>query len=71
MKKDYLLLNRTLNTMLFFRSGSLMIDADCRPAGEGDEAVVREILEGVLEHVASDHLKQKDPGLKIYSHPHP
>jgi hypothetical protein len=34
-----------------------VVDPDGRPSGEGDVAIVGQVLEGILEHVASNHLK--------------
>jgi hypothetical protein len=60
-------INITIGTVIqyFFKRVSLggwkntlrVVDPDGRPSGEGDVAIVGQVLEGILEHVASNHLK--------------
>ncbi len=42
----------------------LLVDPDGGPARQGEEALVRQVLQGVLVHLAGDHL-QKEMDLKF------
>ena len=47
--------------------GLRLVDPDGGPAGESDQAVVGQVLEGVLKHLAGDHLEERDRLKKVVS----